>query len=55
MLTGDCGPDALRTPFVGLNASLMDEYIEYVADDLLARLNLLPYYKAANPVRTHLA
>ena len=54
MLANVCGPAALRTPFVGLNAGLMEDYIEYVADKLLVCLGLPPYYKAVNPVCTHL-
>ena len=41
---------ALHTAFLGLNAELMGEYIEYVADSLLAYLNVPPYYKTLNPV-----
>ena len=29
----------------------MDDYIEYVADSLLAHLNVPAYYKTLNPVR----
>ena len=44
------GLAALRTPFLGLNAELMGEYIEYVADCLLAYLDIPPYYQTLNPV-----
>ena len=30
----------------------MGEYIEYVADGLLVCLDIPPYYKTSNPVRT---
>ena len=46
------GIAALCTPFVDLNADLMADYIEYVADSLLAYLDLPPYYKTSNPVCT---
>ena len=42
--------DALCTPVIGLNASLMSDYIEYVADSLLANLCLAAYYNKQNPV-----
>ena len=42
--------DALCTPVIGLNASLMGEYIEYVADCLLENLCLPIYYNKENPV-----
>ena len=41
---------ALRTPFVGLNADMMADYIECVADSLLAYLDVPPYYRNLNPV-----
>ena len=48
--TDQRGIAALPTPFVGLNASLMGDYIEYIADSLLAYLDIPPYYRALNPV-----
>ena len=47
----DVSLDALHVPFLGLNASLMNEYIEYVADGLLVCLGMTPYYETPNPVR----
>ncbi len=34
-----------------MNADLMAEYVEVVADDLLHRLGYRPIYKKGNPVR----
>ncbi|OJT11793.1 Ribonucleoside-diphosphate reductase small chain [Trametes pubescens] len=40
---------ALPTPLAGMNADLMAEYVEVVADDLLHRLGYRPIYKKGNP------
>ena len=37
-------------PFNGLTSSLMSEYIEHVADQLLERLDIPSRYGAPNPV-----
>lgn len=41
---------ALPNPFTGLTSSLMSEYVEYVADGLLERLGVPPFYQTNNPV-----
>ena len=41
--------DALPCALLGMNASLMKQYIEFVADRLLLALGNQKYYKAANP------
>jgi len=41
--------DALPVKLIGMNASHMCQYIEYVADHLLVELGLDPVYKAENP------
>ena len=45
-----CCIAALCTPLLGLNADLMGDYIECVADSLLAYLDVPPYYRTLNPV-----
>lgn len=41
--------DALSVALVGMNAALMAQYIEYVADRLLAALGCAKLYSVANP------
>ncbi len=41
--------DALPVSLIGMNASLMCQYIEFVADHLLESLNLNKVYNATNP------
>jgi ribonucleoside-diphosphate reductase beta chain len=41
--------DALPVNLIGMNAELMCQYIEFVADRLLSALNLPKEYKAENP------
>jgi len=41
--------DALPVSLIGMNAELMKQYIEFVADHLLMSLNLNKVYNAANP------
>ena len=41
--------DALPVALIGMNARLMQQYIEYVADFWLERLGYDKYYGAANP------
>lgn len=41
--------EALPVSLIGMNAALMSEYIEYVADFWLVRLGYSPYYHTANP------
>lgn len=41
--------DALPVRLIGMNADLMCQYIEYVADHLLQTLNLSKIYNATNP------
>ncbi|XP_063900686.1 ribonucleoside-diphosphate reductase subunit M2-like [Zophobas morio] len=41
--------DALPADLIGMNCSLMRQYIEFVADRLLYALGLDKYYKAENP------
>ena len=41
--------DALPVNLIGMNADMMCEYIEYVADRLLVALSLPKVYKAENP------
>lgn len=41
--------DALPVRLIGMNADLMCQYIEYVADHLLQTLNLNKIYNATNP------
>eukprot|EP00871_Galdieria_phlegrea_P005760 jgi/Galph1/671/GphlegSOOS_G5381.1 len=41
--------DALPVALIGMNASLMSQYIEYCADRLLKALGYSSYYKACNP------
>ena len=44
--------DALPVGLIGMNAKLMCQYIEFVADRLLISLGNEKRYKVANPVRT---
>lgn len=41
--------DALPVSLIGINSSLMSQYIEFVADRLLKDLGYQPYYNSANP------
>ena len=41
--------DALPVSLIGMNAGLMTQYIEFVADRLLVSLGLEKFYKAKNP------
>lgn len=41
--------DALPVKLIGMNAKLMTQYIEFVADRLLISLNLDKHYNATNP------
>ncbi|MEM9416956.1 MAG: ribonucleotide-diphosphate reductase subunit beta, partial [Bacteroidota bacterium] len=41
--------DALPVRLIGMNADLMSQYIEFVADRLLVELNCPKVYNAANP------
>lgn len=41
--------DALRVDLIGMNAGLMCQYIEFIADRLLASCGLAPVFGAANP------
>lgn len=41
--------DALPVSLIGMNASLMSQYIEFVADRLLLALGLQKHYNATNP------
>lgn len=41
--------DALPVSLIGMNAKLMQQYIEFVADRLLAELNCDKVYNSANP------
>ena len=41
--------DALPVALIGMNAKLMSQYIEFVADRLLMQLGLPKYYNAENP------
>jgi ribonucleoside-diphosphate reductase subunit M2 len=41
--------ESLSCELIGMNAKLMKEYIEYVADRLLMMLSLNSYYKTLNP------
>ena len=41
--------DALSCALVGMNANLMSEYIEFVADHLLGQLGMEKEYNATNP------
>lgn len=41
--------DALPVRLIGMNAALMNQYIEFVADRLLVELNCPKVYHAANP------
>lgn len=41
--------DALHVDLIGMNSSLMKQYVEVVADSLLMKLGLEPVYKTLNP------
>jgi ribonucleoside-diphosphate reductase beta chain len=41
--------DALPVNLIGMNAKLMTQYIEFVADRLLAELGCEKFYKSSNP------
>ena len=42
-------PDALPCSLIGMNATLMRQYIEFVADRLLVALGTTKVYNATNP------
>ena len=42
--------DALPVSLIGMNATLMKQYIEFVADRLLVSLGNEKHYNSANPV-----
>ena len=44
--------EALPVSLIGMNAKLMKQYIEFVADRLLVSLGNPKFYNATNPVRT---
>ena len=44
-----CSSDALPVDLIGMNARLMHQYIEFVADHLLASLGNAKHYKSSNP------
>ena len=41
--------DSLPCPLLGINAKLMEQYIEFVADRLLVALGNQKYYNSTNP------
>lgn len=41
--------DALPVSLIGMNATLMNQYIEFVADHLLVSLRLKKIYNSSNP------
>ena len=41
--------DSLQCPLVGMNADLMNEYIQFVADRLMVQLGYEPIYGSSNP------
>lgn len=41
--------DALPVRLIGMNADMMSQYIEFVADRLLSELGVEKYYNAGNP------
>ena len=41
--------DALPVSLIGMNAEMMSQYIEFIADRLLRELGVAPYYNSANP------
>ena len=41
--------DSLPCPLLGINAKLMEQYIEFVADRLLVALGNKKYYNSTNP------
>lgn len=42
--------DALPVALIGMNSTLMNQYIEFVADRLLVALGSEKVYKVTNPV-----
>jgi len=42
--------DALPVALIGMNSTLMNQYIEFVADRLLVSLGNEKVYKVSNPV-----
>ena len=44
--------DALPVSLIGMNAALMCQYIEFVADRLLISLGNEKHFKSTNPVRS---
>ena len=49
MLASD--PDALSSPIPGMNAEIMADYIEFIADRLLVTLGCDTMFNKKNPVR----
>ena len=45
--------DALPVSLIGMNAELMNQYIEYIADFWLERLGCPKQFGSANPFRFH--
>lgn len=41
--------DALPVSLIGINAKMMEEYIEFIADRLLGELGIAAYYNSRNP------
>lgn len=41
--------EALRVDLIGMNATLMKEYVKFVADHLLVSMEYAPIYKVSNP------
>jgi ribonucleotide reductase beta subunit family protein with ferritin-like domain len=41
--------EAIPVSLIGMNSNLMSQYIEFVADGLLAKLGVAPIYKSTNP------
>jgi ribonucleoside-diphosphate reductase beta chain len=41
--------DALPVALIGMNAKLMSQYIEFVADQMVSRIGYKKIYNATNP------
>lgn len=41
---------ALSEPLLGMNASLMSDYVKYVGDFMLNKLGMYPLFHTKNPV-----
>lgn len=48
-ITQEFTNDTINNKLIGLNADLMNKYIEYVSDTLLVKLGYEKYYKSSNP------